>query len=554
MPGSGRSSIVASFMAGLFFFFFFALGLFFEVVLIREFIRNTAQYTWEKVPCRIVSSTVNQKNTTESPFIFTVSYQYEYNSGTYTSSVYKSNYRSSEKYSQADRLVRKFPEGLQGFCYINKGNPNQAVLERGSLTIGLFGLIPLIFIFIGGGGLYVLITGKVRKKQKQPMAAKAKASKSRYAVGAVFLIFALAGAGMLYPLSILPIRRTIDARSWIETPCKVLDGRVLSHEGDESTTYSVYILYEYEFAGQLYKSDTYSFIIGSSSGHQGKSRVVESYKKAARPLCYVNPRKPYEAVLKRGFHPFLLFTLLPLLFLAIGLGGLFYIIRAKTSIRSAAGPKWLPSIAGPAGNYEQVVLKSSCTPFAKLLIGLAVCLFWNGIVSVLVISVIDDFRHHTPEWGKTLLSLPFVFVGLGIIIFVIYQFLAMFNPGPRLQLRPARVRLGGSAQIQWSFSGNVGRISKLTITLKGQEQATYRRGTKTHTDTRTFYEMELWKATDSIAISSGQTGFLMPEDTMHSFEAANNRIIWSIDVHGDIANWPDVNESFKIVIIPALTG
>jgi len=38
---------------------------------------------------------------------------------------------------------------------------------------------------------------------------------------------------------------------------------------------------------------------------------------------------------------------------------------------------------------------------------------------------------------------------------------------------------------------------------------------------------------------------------MHSFEAANNKIVWSIVLHGDIARWPDTKQEYGITICPA---
>ena len=87
--------------------------------------------------------------------------------------------------------------------------------------------------------------------------------------------------------------------------------------------------------------------------------------------------------------------------------------------------------------------------------------------------------------------------------------------------------------------------------MRGREQATYRRGTKTHTDTSTFFEMELYRTGNALDVASGEVGFVLPEDTMHSFEAQNNKIVWSLDLHGDIARWPDVKESFEIFVLPA---
>ena len=37
---------------------------------------------------------------------------------------------------------------------------------------------------------------------------------------------------------------------------------------------------------------------------------------------------------------------------------------------------------------------------------------------------------------------------------------------------------------------------------------------------------------------------------MHSFTADNNKIIWSINIHGDIARWPDVKKDYTLVIHP----
>ena len=57
--------------------------------------------------------------------------------------------------------------------------------------------------------------------------------KQRIFLGLFFTVFALAGAGMLYPLGIRPIANTIDAESWGEVPCRIISAKVESHSGDE---------------------------------------------------------------------------------------------------------------------------------------------------------------------------------------------------------------------------------------------------------------------------------------------------------------------------------
>ena len=79
------------------------------------------------------------------------------------------------------------------------------------------------------------------------------------------------------------------------------------------------IKYEYEYQGKPYWSDQYDFMEGSSSGYDGKAKVVDQYRNMSEPFCFVDPSRPSRAVLNRDLHWGYLFTLFPLPFLAIGL-------------------------------------------------------------------------------------------------------------------------------------------------------------------------------------------------------------------------------------------
>jgi hypothetical protein len=37
---------------------------------------------------------------------------------------------------------------------------------------------------------------------------------------------------------------------------------------------------------------------------------------------------------------------------------------------------------------------------------------------------------------------------------------------------------------------------------------------------------------------------------MHTFTGRSNRIVWEITVHGEIPNWPDVQEKFTLDVPP----
>jgi hypothetical protein len=554
--------VAGKFGLSVFFFFFFALGSLFEVFILREFGRAVGQWSWKKVPCTIAGSEVQERGGSEEPFAFVVQYKYEYGGRSYAGSAYKRRYSGTDKYTKAQRLVQKYPSGSNASCYVNPANAAEAVLKRDSAAIGLVFFFPLIFVAIGAGGIYC-IWRRQPPEAKKPIAATAvrKRGRSKYAVAAFFGIFAIVGGALLYPLGIKPIARTIDAESWVETPCRVVRAEVRSHDSDDGTTYSVYILYQYQFDGQTYKCDRYDFVGGSSSGYRGKARIVAAYEAAANPICYVNPDDPSDAVLKRGFQAKLLLALFPLPFLLVGVIGAYYTLRGKKAPSAATAEPWsgAPSRVVSddltvlrAADTGRVVLEPKFSARMKFVGIVLAALFWNGIISVFLIGIVNDFRHGDASWFPALFMLPFVAVGIGLIAFAVYQLLAMFNPRPTLELSAGAIPLGGAAELCWSFAGQTSRIGEFSVTLRGTEEARYRRGTNTYTDRNKFYEMELYRTSHASEIASGQVGFIVPQDTMHSFEAENNKVLWNLDIHGDIRRWPDVKESFKITVTPTV--
>jgi hypothetical protein len=44
----------------------------------------------------------------------------------------------------------------------------------------------------------------------------------------------------------------------------------------------------------------------------------------------------------------------------------------------------------------------------------------------------------------------------------------------------------------------------------------------------------------------GKTIVEIPAGTMHSFEAANNKIVWALKVEGKIDRWPDIDEEYRL--------
>jgi hypothetical protein len=554
---SGRApSTIGKLGLSLFFFFFFAIGSLFELFILREIVHVTGQRAWKETPCTIVAGEVQERQEGNEPYVFVVRYRYEYEGRTYEGAGYRRGYAGGGEYSAAQELVEKYPAGLDASCYVNPTDPNEAVLERDNPLIALVFLFPLIFVLIGAGGIY--FTWRKRPpEESQPIASVGAAAARRRGLGRLALagffgIFAIAGGAMLYPLGIRPISRTVAAESWVETPCSVLRAEVRDHDSDDGTTYSVYILYEYEFGGRTYKCDRYDFVGGSSSGYDGKAEIVAEYESAERPVCFVDPTNPSQAVLRRGFHAKLLFALFPLPFLLVGVGGVVGTLRSKR--RPAGGGGSLGPI-GPMGSVGQAdggrqVLRATSSPKGKFVAILIAAVVWNGVIALVVVLALGKLGHGKGNLPPVPFLLLFGVIGLGLAAAAVHQLLALFNPRPTIELSRGAIPLGGSVEVRWSFRGQPGRIQELVVMLRGVEEARYRSGKNTHTAQNTFYELELHRTADSYQIASGQVGFVMPADTMHSFEAANNKILWSLDVHGSIRRWPDVKESFKINVVP----
>lgn len=373
-----------------------------------------------------------------------------------------------------------------------------------------------------------------------------------------FGVFALVGGIFTYIIGILPVLQVMKAKSWMQVPCTVISSNVGSHRGDKGYTYSIDIDYNYEVNGQTYSSSRYSFVTGSSSGYDGKAAVVAEFPPGQETSCYVDPKNPAEAVLNRDLRGEMAFGFLPLIFFAIGAGGIVWVLRANsrpdtaplTDRRAVTHAPLMTVPVGGAAAAVPGVLKPRGTRFAAF-VGLSIFgLLWNGIVSVFVIQIVQSWRRGSPSWFETIFMIPFVLVGLGFIAGALYQLLAMFNPSTEVQLDDETPRLGEKIKISWTLSGKVSRVQRLEVLVEGREEATYRRGTNTRTDRSVFFRETLADTRDPGAMTAGSASFKIPSDTMHSFTARNNKIVWCIKLKGDIPRWPDIQDEYPLQVAP----
>ena len=370
-------------------------------------------------------------------------------------------------------------------------------------------------------------------------------------------LFVAVGIGAGYLLSARPLYLAYQARGWTPLACDVVSSRIIEGDGTSRAD----IVYRYEVGGRRYTADRYNFVPGMTSDSTVPAAVA-SHPPGATFECYVDPADPTRAVINRettywyylGIPVFVMFAGIP--------GGIGYATlrsrrRDRTAERSltARPPQAVadsrfghpPSV----GETGPIVLKPTASPLAKLLTITFVCLLWNGIIGVFTYFEVRGIVEGEPfGWVMALFLLIFQGVGLSLLVAVPYQLLAMASPRPILTVSRGTVPLGASVSFAWQLSGAAHRVTRLRITLQGREEARYRRGTDTHTDMNTFFSETLVDATHAMGIARGSGAIRVPADAMHTFTATNNKVIWSLHVAGDIARWPDVDETFDITVRP----
>ncbi|HSN55897.1 MAG TPA: DUF3592 domain-containing protein [Candidatus Sulfomarinibacteraceae bacterium] len=549
----GCRAIGGRIAATLFFLVFFLMGSLFVAVIVGDAVRQAAVWRWPEVECTILDSGVEETGDDESPYRPRVLFEYRVDGRTYRSGAVSRGADATSSYDKARAPADRYLPGSRATARVNPDLPGDAVLERRLPWTILVVFFPLIFVAVGAGGLIMVWR---REPQRPDGPAREGGSISQRARGTavlgrrielgVGLLFAAVGGVLTVILLVIPAVRLVLALGWDEVPATVVASTVRSWSTDDGTSTEADVVYEYSAGGRSWRSNRRSFFPLAASGAEGDRALVERHPPGSSTTCFVDPGRPGRSVLDRSFRPEYLIGLFPLLFLGAGLGLTAHALRAR---RPAVPEPALEPNRRPEDTAERT-LEPAAGPVAKIVAMILIAAFWNGIVGVFVWQLVLSFRRGHPDWFLAVFLIPFVLVGLGLILGIVSTTLAAFNPRPRLTIAPGSPHLGERLRVDWSFSGRTNRIRRLTIALEGHEKATYRRGTDTHTDRDVFAVFELVDTAFDVEIGHGTASVTLPEDTMHSFSSDNNAVVWSLVVHGEIDRWPDVSESYEVEVRP----
>jgi len=392
-----------------------AFGLLGSCASLATLVKKTAARGWEATPCEILASEVQENLEAEDYgfFRFSVRYAYEVAGTRRTSTQYAIGQTATGDYAEAARLADRFRAGTEARCFVDPADPNESILVREwPWTETLFAPMCFVLFVVGVLGLYLLR----RRERVAALWARIEAAFDRKdgwkrAALIIFSVFILLG-GMGLACLLGPIFRIVEARGRPETPCTVLVSRVRPH-GGEQTAYSPFVFYRYRVGGKEYKSSRYKFSETARSEYRDSKEVVDRLPPGTETVCYVNPEDPFEAVIERGmtFGDTLAASIV-LLFFVVGIGGLFFTLRSLLRRRDARAPSPLSPRAGRVYEFLTVT-------------GLA--LLWNGFLFVFVRDAVKGWAAGEPDVLFTIFLVPFVLLGVSLLVAVLYMFLRIFR-------------------------------------------------------------------------------------------------------------------------------
>jgi hypothetical protein len=129
---------------------------------------------WIPTPCTIKqSSMVSEKDIGSAKTLYglDIRYEYEFSDEAYTSTrVEVDDFTTTDRKGRS-RVLKEYPAGAQGICYVDPDDPAEAVLVR-DVGFDPLTLIPLGFLLLGSLGVLWAIT-IIRRTNRSPLRAEA---------------------------------------------------------------------------------------------------------------------------------------------------------------------------------------------------------------------------------------------------------------------------------------------------------------------------------------------------------------------------------------------
>ncbi|MEM9409830.1 MAG: DUF3592 domain-containing protein [Planctomycetota bacterium] len=375
-------------------------------------------------------------------------------------------------------------------------------------------------------------------------------------------VFLFAGLTMSWFFWISPLWSWHNAKAWKTATANIIDSRIERHDSDDGPKFTAEFEYEYSVEGLLFKNDRYDFL-NTQGNRSSAQKLIAKYPIGTELKIHFDPNNPQNSVIDREVDLKIENIIFPSIFVLAGLavcvGPLFFslghpqgeierqeeVARGELALDQSGQTLSLDEMldqqfAGPQKLKPEQSLKLA----ASVVVGFTV--IWTGGVGF----VVRDFLFRNFDWFEFLFMVPF---GLGAIVLIgisIYLLLSLFNPKVEIAISNGAVPLGQAVNIAWEIKGRSLIIDNLAISVIGEEKATYVEGTDKKTDLETFHTIKILGTSEPALMQFGTKTISIPPDSMHSFKAEHNEISWSVEVHGEIPWWPDINSKMPFRVKP----
>ena len=386
---------------------------------------------------------------------------------------------------------------------------------------------------------------------------------AKFLIG-IGVIVAVLG-GFIAWLNILgPYMLHLRAQAWEETPCEIVTANLRENSGEDGSTWCAEFTYAYQIDRAEY-TGTRTRLQSRWSNLRTADKEIKAMPPGARTSCWFDPARPGEAVLDRTFswaHAMpegIAVTIMMIVGLGLFTGGVY--TQRSTKAADVLKSPMASSLVNMLGDEDA---KDIAADVPKQLASLhnrkytliatgAFGLIWNVFIGSFALGMINANQplRGFGDWFLILFMIPFFAVGIGLIIGFVMSLLALFNPRVTVALSSGAVAPGDELEIAWQTQGGWSRLKELKIFVVATEIAKFVQGTDTKTFETVFEIIPVVSTEQPDSIRFGSTLIEVPAATMHTFEADNNRILWTVHVHGVIPWWPDVREDYEFRVMPS---
>jgi len=357
-----------------------------------------------------------------------------------------------------------------------------------------------------------------------------------------FILFALPFAGVGVAMLVLLAWTLLEwsaVRRWEAVPARIVRAELETHLSDDSTSYKATAEYRYEFGGKTYTGTRVALHGGSDnigSFQKTVHKELKRHEKSGRPFrCFVNPRRPSEAILYRQlrWEMMAFYTLFALVFGGFGFALLFGCLYGYRKLRAEEN---LAAIhPEEPWRWREDWAKGEVRSSGKaLLLGV-----WGFAVLWNLISAPAVFLLPSEVIGKNnllaLLGLIFPVVGLGLLIVAVYLLLRWRKYGDAVfQMVSVPGVIGGPLSGVIRTSARVRPDDGFLVTLSCIQKRTSGSG-----DSKSTREITLWEdqrkivrglAEEDFSQSSIPVLFAVPYDARPSDPpGAEDPLLWRLE-------------------------